>query len=166
VIVHAIEQARIIFERKNSYAIYRITETIRVVLFVVAAMIAFRFYPITAILIILLALFNDVPIMTIAVDNTALDPRPVRWDMRRVLSVSTVLGVVGVIETFAMLVMAKYWMGLDTAQIQTLIFPRIIVNSGLTVALVLGLSVIDMSQNAVANLGWTDIRADASGLRW
>ena len=35
---------------------------------------------------------------------------------------------------------------------------RIIVNSGLTVALVLGLSVIDMSQNAIANLGWTDIR--------
>jgi itaconyl-CoA hydratase len=34
----------------------------------------------------------------------------------------------------------------------------IIVNSGLTVALVLGLSVIDMSQNAVANLGWTDIK--------
>jgi len=35
---------------------------------------------------------------------------------------------------------------------------KIIVNSGLTVALVLGLSVIDMSQNAVANLGWTDIK--------
>ncbi len=35
---------------------------------------------------------------------------------------------------------------------------RVIVNSGLTVALVLGLSVIDMSQNAVANLGWTDIK--------
>ena len=35
---------------------------------------------------------------------------------------------------------------------------RIIINSGLTVALVLGLSVIDMSQNAVANLGWTDIK--------
>jgi len=35
---------------------------------------------------------------------------------------------------------------------------RVIVNSGLTVALVLGLTVIDMSQNAVANLGWTDIK--------
>ena len=35
---------------------------------------------------------------------------------------------------------------------------RVIVNSGFTVALVLGLSVIDMSQNAVANLGWTDIK--------
>lgn len=35
---------------------------------------------------------------------------------------------------------------------------RVIVNSGLTVAMVLGMSVLDMSQNAVANLGWTDIR--------
>jgi acyl dehydratase len=35
---------------------------------------------------------------------------------------------------------------------------KVIVNSGLTVALVLGISVLDMSQNAVANLGWTDIK--------
>jgi acyl dehydratase len=35
---------------------------------------------------------------------------------------------------------------------------RVIVNSGFTVALILGISVIDMSQNAVANLGWTDVK--------
>jgi itaconyl-CoA hydratase len=35
---------------------------------------------------------------------------------------------------------------------------RILVNSGLTIALVLGLSVLDMSQNAVANLGIDDLR--------
>lgn len=35
---------------------------------------------------------------------------------------------------------------------------RIIVNSGFTIALVLGLSVIDMSQNAVANLGMDEVR--------
>lgn len=34
---------------------------------------------------------------------------------------------------------------------------EVIVNSGLTVSLVLGLSVIDMSQNGVANLAFTDI---------
>lgn len=33
-----------------------------------------------------------------------------------------------------------------------------IVNSGLTVALVLGLSVIDVSQNGMANLSWDEIR--------
>lgn len=132
VIVNAVEQARMIFERMNSYAIFRITETIRVMVFVVAAMIAFDFYPITAILIILIALFNDVPIMTIAYDHTWLDPKPVRWDMRRVLSVATVLGTVGVIETFGLLVIAKKWLKLDNHQIQTLIFLKLAVAGHLT----------------------------------
>ena len=132
VIVAAIEEARKIFERMNSYAIYRVTETIRIVLFVVAAMVAFNFYPITAILIILLALFNDLPIMTIAVDNTQVDPQPVRWDMRRVLTASTVLGGVGVVETFGILVLAKLWLHLDIAQIQSLIFLKLAIAGHLT----------------------------------
>jgi itaconyl-CoA hydratase len=35
---------------------------------------------------------------------------------------------------------------------------RELVNSGLTVAMILGISVSDISQNAVANLGWDEIR--------
>ncbi|HEY7859729.1 MAG TPA: MaoC family dehydratase [Candidatus Nanopelagicales bacterium] len=46
----------------------------------------------------------------------------------------------------------------DLARSNPITGGRIIVNSGFTVALVLGLSVIDTSQNAVANLGWTDIK--------
>ena len=37
-------------------------------------------------------------------------------------------------------------------------FGRQLVNSGLTTAMVLGISVSDISQNAVANLGWDEIR--------
>lgn len=37
-------------------------------------------------------------------------------------------------------------------------FGKQLVNSGLTVAMVLGMSVSDISQNAIANLGWDDIR--------
>jgi H+-transporting ATPase len=132
VIVQAVETARTIFERMNSYAIYRITETIRIMFFVVAAMIVFKFYPITTVMIILLAFANDVPILAIAYDNTWLDPKPVRWDMRRVLSISTVLGMVGVIETFGLLVLAKTWLKLDVAQIQTLIFLKLAVAGHLT----------------------------------
>ncbi len=47
------------------------------------------------------------------------------------------------------------------AQMNPIAEGRIIVNSGFTVALVLGLSVLDMSQHAVANLGWTDIKLTA-----
>ncbi|WP_032402638.1 MaoC family dehydratase [Rhodococcoides fascians] len=35
---------------------------------------------------------------------------------------------------------------------------KVIVNSGFTVSVVLGLSVIDMSQNAISNLAFTDIK--------
>ncbi len=132
VIVHAVETARTIFERMNSYAIYRITETIRIMFFVVAAMIVYKFYPITTVMIILLALLNDLPILTIAYDNTWLDPRPVRWNMRRVLTIATVLGLIGVVETFGILVIAKDWFGLTSAQMQSFIYLKLAVAGHLT----------------------------------
>jgi H+-transporting ATPase len=131
-IVSGVEEARRIFQRMNSYAIYRIVETIRIMFFVVLAMIAFDFYPITAIMIILLAFFNDVPIMAIAYDNTWLDPKPVRWNMHRVLTVSTVLGLIGVVETFGLLWIAREWMHLPIGEIQTFIFLKLAVAGHLT----------------------------------
>jgi H+-transporting ATPase len=132
VIVKAVEEARRIFDRMNSYAIYRIVETIRIMFFVVLAMVFFNFYPITAIMIILLAFFNDVPIMAIAFDNTLVDPNPVRWNMRRVLTLSTVLGLTGVAGSFLMLIIAKNWLKLDIPQIQTYIFLKMAVAGHLT----------------------------------
>ncbi len=132
VIISAVEEARRIFERMNSYAIYRIVETIRIMVFVVLAMLVFDFYPITAIMIILLAFFNDVPIMAIATDNTWLDPKPVRWDMHRVLTVSTVLGLIGVAETFGMLLIAKDYFHMNIPHLQTLIFLKLAVAGHLT----------------------------------
>ncbi|MEJ2094861.1 MAG: HAD-IC family P-type ATPase, partial [Gammaproteobacteria bacterium] len=88
VITRGIEEARKIFERMTSYSIYRIAETIRVMLFMTLSIIVFNFYPVTAVMIVLLAILNDFPIMMIAYDNAAVAGRPVRWDMHRVLSLS------------------------------------------------------------------------------
>jgi H+-transporting ATPase len=132
VIIKAVEQARMIFERMNSYAIYRIIETIRIMIFVVLAMTIFNFYPITTIMIILLALLNDLPIMTIAYDNTWLDPKPVRWDMRRILTIATTLGLIGVLETFGMLVLALKVFNFDIAQTQSLMYLKLAVAGHLT----------------------------------
>jgi len=132
VIINAVDEARKIFERMNSYAMYRIIETIRIMFFVVLAMIFFNFYPITALMIILLAFFNDIPIMTIAYDNTFLNKSPVKWDMNKVMRISTVLGLIGVIETFGILIIAKDYLHLNMGQIQTFIFLKLAVAGHLT----------------------------------
>jgi H+-transporting ATPase len=136
VIVHAVEEARRIFERMNSYAIYRITETIRIMFFVVLAMVVFDVYPITTVMIILLALLNDLPIMTIAYDNTWLDPKPVRWRMRRVLTLATLLGLIGVAETFGVLLIGKLWLHLAPAQLQSFIYLKLAVAGHMTLFIV------------------------------
>ena len=132
VIVKAVEEARRIFERMNSYAIYRITETIRIMVFMVLAMLVYDIYPITAIMIILLALINDLPIMSIAYDNTWLDPDPVHWNMHRVLTVSSVLGGLGVIETFLLLVIAESYFGIHGGALQSVIFLKLAVAGHMT----------------------------------
>jgi H+-transporting ATPase len=132
VLVAAVEEARRIFERMNSYAVYRITETIRIMIFVVLAMIVFNFYPITAIMIILLAFLNDVPIMTTAYDHTELEPAPVRWNMHRIISVASVMGLTGVAGSFLMLYIALDVLHLTIPQVQTYIFLKMAVSGHLT----------------------------------
>ena len=109
-----------------------VIETIRIMFFMVAAMLVYRFYPITAVMIILLALLNDIPIMAIAYDNTWLDPKPVRWQMHRVLTIATVLGLIGVVETFLLLILAYSWLDIGLDQVQTIIFLKLSVAGHLT----------------------------------
>ncbi len=100
VINHAVRLARQIFSRMKSYAIFRIAETLRIILFMALSIIVFNFYPITAIMIIVLALLNDVPVMMIAYDNASTNQRPVRWDMKEVIILALVLGIAGVASSF------------------------------------------------------------------
>ncbi len=100
VIVDAIKEARITFERMKSYTIFRIAETIRIIIFMTLAIVVFNFYPLTAIMIIVLALLNDIPILAIAYDNTKIRKKPVRWDMHEMLVLSSWLGVAGVASSF------------------------------------------------------------------
>jgi H+-transporting ATPase len=100
VIIDAIKESRKIFRRMNSYAIYRIAETIRVLLFITLSIVVFNFYPMTAIMIVLLALLNDFAIISIAYDRAEYALKPSRWDMTTVLDMATFLGLVGTIASF------------------------------------------------------------------
>jgi H+-transporting ATPase len=135
VITRAIEEARKIFERMMSYAVYRIAETIRVLLFMTLSIVIFNFYPVTAVMIVLLAILNDFPIMTIAYDNAPVAERPVRWDMHRVLTIGSLLGVLGVISSFGLFWFAERYLRLPDDIVQTLIFLKLLVAGHLTIYL-------------------------------
>ncbi|MDA3840135.1 MAG: plasma-membrane proton-efflux P-type ATPase [Patescibacteria group bacterium] len=124
VINHAIRIASQTFERMKGYAIFRIAETMRIILFMALSIIFFDSYPITATMIIVLALLNDIPVMMIAYDNAPGNNKPVRWDMKEVLTVATVLGLAGVVSSFILF----YWLnlqGYSILLIQSLLFIKL-----------------------------------------
>ena len=133
VITSAIEEARRIFERMTSYATFRIAETIRVLAFMTLSILIFDFYPVTAIMIVLLAVLNDFPIMMIAYDNANAAETPVRWNMQRVLTIASCLGLMGVGETFLLFWYVDTVMHLPREVTQTIIFLKLLVAGHLTI---------------------------------
>src|SRR6184192_2295452 len=126
VIIEGIAEARRIFERMMSYVLYRIAMTIAIMVFVVLASIYYHFFPLTAIMLIALALLDDVPIMTIAFDNASVPPQPVKWELDRVLVISSVLGLLGVIQSFGLLYLGDTLHHLDHLQLQTMMFLQLV----------------------------------------
>ena len=133
VIVEAIQESRRIFARMNNYAIYRITETIRVLLFMTLSIVVYNFYPVTAIMIVLLALLNDGAILSIAYDNTRPANRPETWNMPIVLGLATILGLTGVVESFGLLYLGERYFHLDRSILQTLIYLKLSIAGHLTI---------------------------------
>jgi len=135
VIIDAIKESRRIFQRMNSYAIYRIAETLRVLFFMTLAILVFNFYPLTAVMIVMLALLNDGAILSIAYDNVHYKNQPEAWNMRMVLGISTVLGIIGVVSAFGLFYLGERVFHLDRAHIQTLMYLKLSVAGHLTIFL-------------------------------
>ncbi|NNM85888.1 MAG: plasma-membrane proton-efflux P-type ATPase [Phycisphaerales bacterium] len=135
VIIDAIKESRKIFQRMNSYAIYRIAETLRVLLFMTAAILIFNFYPLTAVMIVMLALLNDGAILSIAYDNVHYKNQPESWNMRLVLGIATVLGVVGPIAAFGLFYLGDRVFLLDHKLLQPMMYLMLSVAGHMTIFL-------------------------------
>ncbi|MEO7207780.1 MAG: plasma-membrane proton-efflux P-type ATPase [Steroidobacteraceae bacterium] len=135
VIIDAIKEARRIVQRMNSYAIYRIAETLRVVFFMTLAILIFNFYPVTAVMVVMIAVLNDGAILSIAYDNVHYKKTPEAWDMRMVLTIATVLGVTGVTAAFVLFFLGDRVFHLDRGHLQTLMYLKLSVAGHLTIFL-------------------------------
>ena len=134
-IIDAVKESRKIFQRMNSYAIYRIAETLRVLVFVTLVILIFNFFPVTAVMIVMLALLNDGAILSIAYDNVHYRDKPEAWNMRLVLGIATVLGVVGPIAAFGLFYIGDRVAHLAHPELQTLMYLMLSVAGHLTIFL-------------------------------
>lgn len=132
-IINAVKESRKIFQRMNNYALYRIAETIRVLLFITLSILFFSFYPVTPLMIVLLALLNDAPIMTIAYDNVKYSNLPEKWGMRTLLSMATILGIIGVATSFGILYIGLNIFHLTREVLQSFIYLKLSVAGHLTI---------------------------------
>jgi H+-transporting ATPase len=135
VIIDAIERSREIFRRMENYAVYRIAETVRVLIFLTLCIVLLNFYPVTALMIVVLAILNDLPIMMIAFDNAPVAKKPVRWQMNRIMTLATILGILGVVSSFILLWVAREYFHLDAGIVQTLVFLKLAVAGHITIYL-------------------------------
>jgi H+-transporting ATPase len=172
-IINAIRVSRQIFERIESYVYYRIAMTLDIMVLVVASVVFFEFQPITAIMIVVLALLDDIPIMTIAYDNVPAPPRPVRWDMHHILLFASVMGLLSVAETFGLLLIGLRWLAdpllqeiipLDARQLQTVMFLQLAIGGHLLLFVVRTKSFLFRPPYPSARLFWAIVATQIAAL--
>ena len=133
IIIDSIKESRKMFQRMNSYAMYRIAETIRVLLFMTLSILVFNFYPVTAVMIVLLAILNDGAILSIAYDRVRYSNAPESWNMPMVLGIASTLGVAGVIASFGLFYLGERVFHLGRETIQSLMYLKLSVAGHLTI---------------------------------
>jgi H+-transporting ATPase len=127
VIIRGIEEARRTFARIMGYAYYRIAMTINLMLFIVLVMVHYQFAVLTPVMIILLALLDDVPVMLIAFDNVPVSQAPTRWKMDRVLVISSIFGLLGVVQSLIMIRYLHHDLGLAEEPLRTAMFMQLVI---------------------------------------
>jgi H+-transporting ATPase len=135
VILTAIRQARQTFSRMTTYAIYRVAETIRLLFFITASILLLGFFPVTPIMIVLIAILNDGSILTIAYDRAPVSAQPIRWRLGHVLRLAVALGLTGVVSSFVLLTFATQVLHISGGPLQTLIYLKLSVAGQLTIFL-------------------------------
>lgn len=101
-IVTAINRARIIFRRLESYIVYRLASSCFILGFFVLSIMALKFdFPTWC--LILLSIVNDLTVMATSKDNVRTSAYPLYWDIPRLCMLATTIGSVCILQSFLLL---------------------------------------------------------------
>lgn len=97
-LIEAIKKGREAFIRLENYIIYRISENIRFPIFTIllTLLLGIRIPPL---FLLLLTILNDIPILAIAFDKVSYSEKPERFYLKKIITISGILGIIGTITS-------------------------------------------------------------------
>jgi H+-transporting ATPase len=133
VISQAIIEARKIFQRLYTYSVYRLSESFRLIITIMILGILIHSYPLAPIQLILLALLNDIPIISLAYDRVPTVKKPSAIHVRQRLILSLLFGTVGLVNSLLLFFIMVVILHLPQALIQTIFFLKLAVSGHLLI---------------------------------
>lgn len=127
-IMNSVIEAKKILARIYFYSVYRISESLRIVIAVTVLGLFYDTYPLTPIQLLLLATLNSISIVSMAFNRVKIYPRPERINFRKCFVISSVFGLVGVINSLVLFFIVQKWGNLGWSAIQTVFFLNLIIS--------------------------------------
>lgn len=128
VIKDAIIESRKIFARLYTYSLYRISESLRLIVTIAVLGIVYGVYPLTALQIIVVALLNDIPIISLATDKVKITTSPATINAKKRFTLSSLYGLVGVANSLILFFIIRNLLHFDWGLIQTMYFLKLTVS--------------------------------------
>ncbi|MCL5011985.1 MAG: HAD-IC family P-type ATPase [Patescibacteria group bacterium] len=128
VIKDAIVESRKIFVRLYNYSVYRISESFRLIITILILGISTGSYPLEPLQLILLAVLNDIPIISLATDRVKISARPAEIQVKQRMTLSLLFGSVGWVNSLLLFFILLYGLHLPLGMIQTMFFLKLTVS--------------------------------------
>jgi H+-transporting ATPase len=125
-IVFAVREGRIAFQRLLTYTFNMLTKKIEIVLFLAIGLALTGHAVMTPVLMVLMLVTNDFLAMSLTTDRASPSSLPSAWRMRDITAAAIVLGVCKLGFSTAVLLVAKYSLGLNPSELQTLAFVTLV----------------------------------------
>ncbi len=128
VIKDALVEARKIFSRLYSYSLYRVSESFRLIITIVVLGLIYKTYPLTPIQLILIALMNDIPIISMAFDRVKNFSRPAKIKVKERFALGSLYGLAGILNSLILFFLMASVLHLPWDIIQTIFFLKLMVS--------------------------------------
>ena len=169
-IVDALTESRRAYQRMLTWVINKVTKVIEVVALFSAGYLLTGDMLVSLLGMSLLVFANDFATMSIATDNVEATESPNAWDLRSIVRAAGVLGALFALEDLVVAWLGASALGLDFAEVQTLVMYALVVNSQVriltvrerrhlwasapSVGMVSVAAVVTLGFTAVVLLGW------------